>query len=256
MNLPPIACSTTNHQICHTDLGYIQTFSPSAGKSQKISIFSPIFALILILDHAGPLTALASTRGRGRPLHCTRCQAGSGSGRLLGVAHRNLADVDDLYTALADNRQPAPAGCRGVVHRELAGVDDLHTARAANRQPAPAGCGGLGHRKLACVDDLYSRPQPAVGWWCTGKSRALTTSTLHGPPTGSRLRQAVGVLHRKIADVDDLYLARAANLQPAPAGCGGAGKSRAWTASTQHGLPTGSRPLPAVGCVCTGKSRT
>ena len=48
------------------------------------------------------------------------------------MAHRELAGVDDLSTALAANRQPAPAGCGGVVHRKLAGVDDLYTALAAN----------------------------------------------------------------------------------------------------------------------------
>ena len=36
----------------------------------------------------------------------------------------------------------------------LAGVDDLYTARAAIRQPAPAGCGVVAHRRLADVDDL------------------------------------------------------------------------------------------------------
>jgi hypothetical protein len=34
-------------------------------------------------------------------------------------------------------------------------VDDLYTARAANRQPAPAGCGGTGSR-----DDLLTGPPP------------------------------------------------------------------------------------------------
>ena len=53
---------------------------------------------------------------------------------------------------------------------------------------------------------------------------ARTISTLRGPPTGSRLRPASGgVAHRKLAGADDLYTARAANRQPAQAGCGGAG---------------------------------
>ena len=59
-----------------------------------------------------------------------------------------------------------PSG--GVANRKLAGVDDLYTARAANRQPARA----------------------VYGVWRTGSSLAWTTSTLHGPPTGSRLRPA------------------------------------------------------------------
>ena len=47
---------------------------------------------------------------------------------------RKLAGVDDLCTALAVIRQPAPAGCRVVAHRRLAGVDDDdYTARAAIR---------------------------------------------------------------------------------------------------------------------------
>jgi hypothetical protein len=32
-----------------------------------------------------------------------------------------------------------------VAHRKLAGVDDLYTARAAIRQPAPACCGVVAH---------------------------------------------------------------------------------------------------------------
>ncbi len=62
------------------------------------------------------------------------------------MAHRRLAGVDDLYTARAAIRQPAPAGCGVVAHRRLAGVDDLYTALAAIRQPAPAGCGVVAHR--------------------------------------------------------------------------------------------------------------
>ncbi len=87
--------------------------------------------------------------------------------------------MDDDYTARAAIRQPAPAGfpasCWVVAHRRLAGVDDDYTARAAIRQPAPAGfpacCGVVAHRRLAGVDDV-------------------TTTTLHGPSSGSRLRPA------------------------------------------------------------------
>ncbi len=43
-------------------------------------------------------------------------------------------------------------------------------------EPAPAGCGG--------------RLRPAAGWWRTGGLRAWTTSTLHGPPSGSRPKPA------------------------------------------------------------------
>ena len=53
------------------------------------------------------------------------------------------AGADDLCTALATNRQPAPAGGGGVTQRKLAGVNDLYTVWAANRQLAPAGCGGV-----------------------------------------------------------------------------------------------------------------
>ena len=79
---------------------------------------------------------------------------------------------DDDYTALAAILRPAPAGCWVVAHRRLAGVDDLYTAAAAIRQQAPL--------------------RPAAGWWCTGGLLAWTTSTLHGPPSGSRLRPAAG----------------------------------------------------------------
>jgi hypothetical protein len=46
------------------------------------------------------------------------------------MAYRKLAVAEDLYTAWAAKRQPAPAGCRVVAHRKLAGADDLDTARA------------------------------------------------------------------------------------------------------------------------------
>ena len=96
------------------------------------------------------------------------------------------AGADDLYTAWAANRQPAPAGCRGLEYRKLAGVDDLYTARAANRQPAQAGCGGMAHRKLAGAIlhglPIGSRLGPAAGGWRTGSSLARTTSCIgYGP---------------------------------------------------------------------------
>ena len=94
------------------------------------------------------------------------------------------AGADDLYTAWAANRQPAPVGCGGVAYRKLAGLYNLYTARAANRQPAQAGCGVVAHRKLAGVDDLCTAQaasrQPAqtgCGGWRTGSSLARTTST-------------------------------------------------------------------------------
>ncbi len=65
-------------------------------------------------------------------------------------------------------RHPAPAGCGVVAHRRLAGADDLYTARAANRQPAPEGGG-------------------RTGCWLL-----QTTSSLPGPPPGSRLLLTVG----------------------------------------------------------------
>ena len=70
------------------------------------------------------------------------------------------ARADDLYTAWAANRQPAPAGYGGVAHRKLAGVDDLYTARAANRHPAPAGYGG------ASAQEARWRGRPRHGTGC------------------------------------------------------------------------------------------
>ncbi len=85
-----------------------------------------------------------------------------------------------------------------MAHRKLADVDDLYTARAAIRQPAPA------------------------GWWRHRGSLlawTVTTSTLHGLPSGSRLRPGCGlVAHKKLAGLDDLYTAWAAIRQPAQAG--------------------------------------
>jgi hypothetical protein len=51
------------------------------------------------------------------------------------------------------------------------------------------------------------------------------------------------VAHRKPADVDDLYTARAADRQPAPAGCRKVAHRdlRVWTTSKLHGPPTCSR---------------
>ena len=85
-----------------------------------------------------------------------------------------------------------------------------------------------------------SRLRPNAGGWRTGSLLAWTTSTLHGPPTGSRLRPAAGGLaHRKLAGADDLYISRAANRQPARAGCWGVGAQEAcWR----------GRPLHCTGC--------
>ncbi len=58
------------------------------------------------------------------------------------VAHRKLAGADNLYTALAANRQP-----------KLADADNLLTARAANQQP-PQGLWGLGVRQIGCAQPL------------------------------------------------------------------------------------------------------
>ena len=60
-----------------------------------------------------------------------------------------------------------------------------------------------------------------LGGWRTGSSLAWTTSTLHGPPTGSRLRPA--------------------------AGGWSTGSSLAWTTSTLHWPPTGGRLRPSAG---------
>ena len=92
----------------------------------------------------------------GRPLDCTGRQPAAGFGRLREVARRELAAGNDLSTARAANRQPAPNGRRGVAHWKLVDMDDLSTARAANRQPAPAGCWGVSRRKLAGVVALYT----------------------------------------------------------------------------------------------------
>ena len=71
---------------------------------------------------------------------------------------------------------------------------------------------------------MAAGPGRLLGGWRTGSSLAWTTSTLHGPPTGSRLGPAAGgVAHRTLAGEDDLHTVRAANRQPARAGCGGTG---------------------------------
>jgi hypothetical protein len=87
------------------------------------------------LDHTGrhPAADSGRLRGcdaqaaclRGRPLDCMGCHLAAGSGQLRDGAHRKLAGVDELYTALAAIRQPALAGCWMAAHRKLAGVDDL-----------------------------------------------------------------------------------------------------------------------------------
>ncbi len=62
--------------------------------------------------------------------------------------------MDDLYTARAAIRQPAPAGCWVAVHRRLAGVDNDYTALAAIWQPAPACCCIMGRRagvRIFCI---------------------------------------------------------------------------------------------------------
>jgi len=103
---------------------------------------------------------------------------------------RKLAGVDDLCTARAAIRQPAPAGCGVVAHRRLAGVDDDYTARAAIRQPAPAGCWVVVHRRLAGVDDLYTARAAIRRPVCATCRRG--SSTVFGPLPGSRLLPAVG----------------------------------------------------------------
>ncbi len=68
----------------------------------------------------------------------------------------------------------------------------------------------------------------SAGWWRTGSLQPWTTSTLHGPPSGNRLRPAAGWWRT--------------------------GSSRAWTTSRLHGLPSGSQPGPAAGWWRTGCS--
>ena len=71
-----------------------------------------------------------------------------------------------------------------------------------------------------------SRLRPAAGWWRTGGLLAWTTTTLHGPPSGSRLRPAAGWWRT--------------------------GGLLAWTTTTLHGPPSGSRLRLAAGWWCTG----
>ena len=73
-----------------------------------------------------------------------------------------------------------------------------------------------------------SRLRPAAGWWRTGGLLAWTTTTLHGPPSGSRLRLAAGWW------------------------C--TGGLLAWTTSTLHWPPSGSRLRPAAAWWFTGLS--
>ena len=117
-------------------------------------------------------------------------------------------------------------------------MDDLYTARAAIRQPAPAGCGGVAHRRPTLHGPPSgSRRRSAAGWWRTGSLLAWTTSTLHWPPSGSRLRPAAAcwftILSQPAADLllavrlelvrhlplRKLYCILATAWQPALAGC-------------------------------------
>ncbi len=73
-----------------------------------------------------------------------------------------------------------------------------------------------------------SRLRLAAGWRRLGGLMAWTTTTLHGPPSGSRLRLAAG--WRRL------------------------GGLLAWTTSTLHGPPSGSRLWPAAAWWFTGLS--
>ncbi len=117
--------------------------------------------------------------------------------------------MDDLYTAAAAIRQPAPASCWEVVHRRLAGVDDDYTARAAIRQPAPAGCGVVAHhlpsRKFYCI--LATAWQPAVG--CCAPTIVIPQATRltalylhHIPHWGAHQQPCLGRSHTLICSLD------------------------------------------------------
>ena len=169
------------------------------------------------------------------------------------------AGADDLYTAWAANRQPAPAGCGGVAYRKLAGVDDLYIARAANRQPAQAVCGVVAHRKLAGVDDLYTARaairQPAqAGRGVVAHRKLAGTDDLYiaRAAISQPARAGCGVVaHRKLAGADDRYTARAAKRQPAQAGSGGGGAQEArWRGRTPH--CTGCQPAAGSGRLLGG----
>ena len=69
--------------------------------------------------------------------------------------------MDDLYTARAANRQPAPAGCGGTGVRDAL-ADDLLKALAANRRLALL---AVGERySSACVEALlYAGRRLAAG---------------------------------------------------------------------------------------------
>ena len=69
--------------------------------------------------------------------------------------------MDDLYTARAANRQPAPAGCGGTGVRDALAVD-LLKALAANRRLALLAVGG--RYSSACAEVLlYAGRRLAAG---------------------------------------------------------------------------------------------
>ena len=128
-----------------------------------------------------------------------------------------LARTTSTLHGLPTSSQLRPAD-GGVAHRKLAGVDDVYTALAAIQQPSPAFCGWWSTGMWLFWTTATLR------WLVSGSLHrpAAGESTMRWPPSGSRQRQAAGALaHRKLAGVDDLYTARAAFQQPAQAGCGG-----------------------------------
>jgi hypothetical protein len=122
-----------------------------------------------------------------------------------GLMHGKLAGVDDLYTLhgpQSGSRMWPAAGGRWHGESSLAWTTSrLHGPPSGSRLRPAAGGWRTARREarwrgrpLHCTDR-----HPAVGFgrlWGVGADdlcTAWTILTLHGPPTGSRLRPAAGV---------------------------------------------------------------
>ena len=153
----------------------------------------PSAACLSATDNAGPSTALVSATDCDSLLGSSTNNAGPSTVLASATDFDGFtpAGVDDLYTAWAANRQPAPAGCGGVAYRKLAGVDDLYTARAANRL-GPAAGGGAQEARWRGRSLHCTGCQPAagsgrlLGGWRTGSSLARTTSIISLHPATPR----------------------------------------------------------------------